>query len=440
MDKFLKYLMLLLVTTLSLTFTACGGDDDEPNLFNPDEVIQDPTGTISISMRNNNLTSLDGLQIGADDNFHGDGWMFSDLGKMNGIGNINNIPENGWASKVSVNSNHGYVACRRLNNGNTTSYVFYRIFVTDYLYAAETEGVIGAQVKYLKDFKGLDQEIIIDASNTIFDGEGGTHTIWFKNKSITLFDIEVSEPWCTAKKVSSNNEPFLYNGIEISVPKMNSSPKKCTVKLRTAYNKECVVNVEYKGFEPLIKIGDTDELSFVPWEGKSYDIPIESNCKETLLFSNPSWTKVSLHENQLTIFVYENPEREKREDNIIIQSSIGLNEDIKINVVQDWHKYINNAYGDCIREFDSNPGTGNHYQFRFNTSYHPGELDCFTDFSDNNEWFTVRFRWNGANGYSDGWVDIENVAINNTGNTRSAKVILQSNDGENSLIYTIIQK
>lgn len=78
MDKFLKYLMLLLVTTLSLTFTACGGDDDEPNLFNPDEVIQDPTGTISISMRNNNLTSLDGLQIGADDNFHGDGWMFSD--------------------------------------------------------------------------------------------------------------------------------------------------------------------------------------------------------------------------------------------------------------------------------------------------------------------------------------------------------------------------
>ena len=31
MDKLLKYLMLLLVTTLSLTFTACGGDDnDEP--------------------------------------------------------------------------------------------------------------------------------------------------------------------------------------------------------------------------------------------------------------------------------------------------------------------------------------------------------------------------------------------------------------------------
>lgn len=30
MDKLLKYLMLLLVTTLSLTFTACGGDEDEP--------------------------------------------------------------------------------------------------------------------------------------------------------------------------------------------------------------------------------------------------------------------------------------------------------------------------------------------------------------------------------------------------------------------------
>ncbi|MGN0223677.1 MAG: hypothetical protein ACI4AM_06595 [Muribaculaceae bacterium] len=31
MDKILKYLMLLLVTTLSFTFTACSDDDDEPD-------------------------------------------------------------------------------------------------------------------------------------------------------------------------------------------------------------------------------------------------------------------------------------------------------------------------------------------------------------------------------------------------------------------------
>lgn len=431
--------MLLLVITFSLTFTSCGKDDDEPNLPNPNEVIPDPSGTISISMRNNNQTSLDGLQIGADNNFHGAGWMFSDLGKMNGIGNLKNIPENGWASRVSVNPGHGYIACQRLNNGNSALYMFYRIFVTDYIYAAGTQGIIGADIKYLKNFKGLDQEIIIDTSNSIFDGEGGTHTIWFKNNSITLFDIEVSESWCTAKKVSSHNEPFLYNGIEINVPKMNSTHKKCTVKLKTAYNRECTVNVEYQGFEPLVKIGDAHELSHIPWEGKSYNIPIESNCIETLLFSYPDWTKVSINGNQLTIAVSENPQREKREDKITILSSIGLNGDIKINIAQDWHKYIENAYGDCTRKFDSNPGTGNHYQFRFNTSYHPGELECITDFSHQKEWFTVRFRWNGANGYSDGWIDIENVAINNTGKVRSAKVILKANDGENSLIYTIIQ-
>lgn len=35
MDKLKKYLMLLLVATLSLTFTSCGGDDeDEPNTPN----------------------------------------------------------------------------------------------------------------------------------------------------------------------------------------------------------------------------------------------------------------------------------------------------------------------------------------------------------------------------------------------------------------------
>lgn len=31
MEKLLKYLMLLLVTTLSLTLASCGGDDDEPD-------------------------------------------------------------------------------------------------------------------------------------------------------------------------------------------------------------------------------------------------------------------------------------------------------------------------------------------------------------------------------------------------------------------------
>lgn len=40
MDKILKYLMLLLVTTFSLMFTACGGGDDkdEPDIPNPPEV------------------------------------------------------------------------------------------------------------------------------------------------------------------------------------------------------------------------------------------------------------------------------------------------------------------------------------------------------------------------------------------------------------------
>lgn len=41
MEKFQKYLMLLLVTTFSLTFTACGGDDDDEPQPN-----QGPTSTL----------------------------------------------------------------------------------------------------------------------------------------------------------------------------------------------------------------------------------------------------------------------------------------------------------------------------------------------------------------------------------------------------------
>lgn len=42
MEKFLKYLMLTIVATFSLTVTSCGGDDDEPDSSGTEDVIKIP--------------------------------------------------------------------------------------------------------------------------------------------------------------------------------------------------------------------------------------------------------------------------------------------------------------------------------------------------------------------------------------------------------------
>ena len=437
--KKLLFSLCVLLSVTAVPLTSCSSDDPDPDngsQIKPDVEVADPEGTITLSMRNydNGRTWLGNIYID-DENFCGSGEVyFASVGAVKGLGNVTNIPKSGWARQVSVIPGHGYVAY------DSYKQKYYRIYVVDNILTTGNL-IIGAEVKYQEPFKGLDQDISIDSTNYSFNGEGQTHTIWFKNSNIVLFDVEASESWCKVSKVSSLNEPFLYNGIAITVDKMNSGPKKCTVKISTAYNKERVINVEYLGFEPYVKIGDASELSNVPWQGDSYYIPIESNCLETLEFSHSDWTKVSISDNRLKIVVSENPFREERTDIIKVSSSIGINEDIQISVKQDWHKYIENwrESWSTTGEFPSNPGTGNHRQFRFKTSYHPGEIECITDYGDQPEWFTVDFRWNGANGYTDGYVDVENVDINDTGKARTATVTLKSTDGENSLVYTIKQ-
>ncbi len=439
MDKLLNYLLLII---FAVSFAACGNDEkDEPNNPDkPDVETPDLVGTVQLTMRNGDKTSLDGLFIGADDNFHGSKWMLTDLGEMYGIGNIKTIPLYGWASKVSVLPKHGYIACHETGVGASVTYEFYRIFVDDYIYEAVSQGVIGAQIKYQQHFNGLDEDIQIETDNFQFSGEGDTKTIIFENNSLINFDIQVSQPWCTVNKITTLQQPFLYNGIEISVPKMNSKPQDCIVTIKTVYNKERQIKVQYMGFEPYLRIENVDEFSDIPWEGKIYNIPLQTNCLETLDFSRPEWIEVlEVSDNFVTVSVKQNDLREYRECEFFAHSSLGIESD-RLKIVQNWHKYIVDAFNVTSKTFDANPGTGNHHQFRFNTSYHPGEIVCETDYGNQEPWFTVRFRWNGANGNTDGWVDVENVGLNNTGVQRTATITLKSTDGENSLVYTIIQK
>jgi len=73
---------------------------------------------------------------------------------MSGLGNIKSIPTSGWAQKAAVTKGYGYIArCINVINNNVfvdTTYV--RIYVMEYLIAANSNGIIGAKVKYQSPF------------------------------------------------------------------------------------------------------------------------------------------------------------------------------------------------------------------------------------------------------------------------------------------------
>lgn len=100
----MNLLSMILVTMLCIGFASCGSDNDDnedPNNgqpVNPDTKVNDPEGTISLSMRNSNngKTKLDGIYI---DNENFRGAYFASVGEVKGLGDITSIPMTGWADQ-----------------------------------------------------------------------------------------------------------------------------------------------------------------------------------------------------------------------------------------------------------------------------------------------------------------------------------------------------
>jgi len=76
---------------------------------------------------------------------------FVTIGKVNGLGKITSIPQSGWAEHVAVMPGYGYVG-REDGGVYVGNYNYVRIYVVDYILAAGTDGIIGADVKYQAPF------------------------------------------------------------------------------------------------------------------------------------------------------------------------------------------------------------------------------------------------------------------------------------------------
>lgn len=229
---------MIMVCMLSVSLISCGGDDnDDPNNgqpVNPRTNVNDPTGTVSLAMRNtdNGNTYLDNIRI-KNENFIGA--AFVSLGAVRGLGNVSTIPTSGWADQVAVEPGYGYVAYS--NNQ------FYRIYVVDNI-VSTSGGVIGADIKYQKPFKGVDEVIQLPQTALTINANGNAEQIIFKNKSILVYGASADQPWCKVNKCSTNDYYFLYNGVSISCEKnTSSSSREATVTIETAYDKKATIKV-----------------------------------------------------------------------------------------------------------------------------------------------------------------------------------------------------
>lgn len=292
MEKTFKLIQKVFTMLLiAMSVIACSSDDstDGDGNIKPDANVNDPVGTVSLSMMKGK-SIYDGatrigstnIYIGNDYNF--DGGYFISLGTVKGLGNVSYIPTTGWADMVSVRSGNGYVA---YSNGD-----FYRIFVEKEI-VGTTGGIIGYDVKYQAPFKGKDLELELPATSVSFDKNGGTENIVFNNKEFVVFTAKSSENWCQIIPTSTYNYSFLSNGIQIKVyPSDVAATTEATITLTTAYGKKKEIKVTRGGVDPYLTLNETS----VTLDAKECERQIGLNTniqKEDLTISNTasSWCK-----------------------------------------------------------------------------------------------------------------------------------------------------
>lgn len=241
----MKKVFTITLFGLALALAGCGkADPDNGEHVGPNEKVDDPEGTVQITMRNGNNggTSLDNIYIDKADNFHIGYGGIASVGSVRGLGNVSTIPTAGWSGQVAVTPGKGYVAY----DGYSDTY--YRLYVMEYVESV-AGGIIGAEVKYQKPFKGLDQALEPEMTKVVLDPNlTSSQQVVFKNNSIIPFKVESSEGWCQVKKASTRDQWFLYDAVVISTEDLfNAEEQTATVTITNLYGKSSTIEVTKPG-------------------------------------------------------------------------------------------------------------------------------------------------------------------------------------------------
>ena len=459
--KLIQKVFTMLLITMSVI--ACSSDDstDGDGNIKPDVNVNDPAGTVSLSMMKGPSTSegatrISGsyIYIGNDYNF--DGGSFISLGTVKGLGNVSYIPTTGWADKVSVRNNNGYVA---YSNGT-----FYRIFVEKEI-VGTTGGIIGYDVKYQAPFKGKDLELELPTNSVSFDKKGGTENIVFDNKEFVVFTAKSSEDWCQIIPTSTYNYSFLANGIQIiAQPSYVAATTEATITLTTAYGKKKEIKVTRGGVDPYLTLNETS----VTLDAKECERKVGLNTniqKEDLTISNTasSWCKAefvdqtrAIHTSAARIkFVGNKPAKAvkaanaagsanyyalvlkansndkdtERKGTITLKSKDGK-KSVTLNVIQDKAYLYVREKGYNKVSFDSeerNAVIGNVYT---SLEYEGLQVSC------NEAWCKPELQKE-----SNGYIKLNaNISKNATEKTRDAKIVISNETKTLSFTLTVSQR
>lgn len=246
MKNFKFCLISLLATIVTVGFMACSTDDDEPkNTTNenviPTKPVDDPAGTIIVNMFNddNGGTILfDKLYIMSHNVFwfkeSESDWSMAVLGSVKGLGDVVEIPSLlNWARvEEPVVAGYAYLVCE------SSKYLirhFHSLFVEELL--KDSYGhIIGAKVRYCKNFCGTSEPIRISRESFNFSSDEQTGHITVTNSSIVPYTVHVQEnDWCSVS-LSGYTSPIQNSDIDVHVEANDSGVSRETVVTVNAYN------------------------------------------------------------------------------------------------------------------------------------------------------------------------------------------------------------
>lgn len=279
--------MVVLAVFSGIAFTSCSDGDDEPKNPNEGEEVDpntpttDPDGTIMLSMdlgsqstrigtflylsQSGNLTVAE-KDLRNDHSSEDYPSAIVSIGSCYGLGSITSIPLTGWSSAAKARKGYGYI----YYDGYEGRY--YRIYVeSEKNYEATVDGVaveselIGFDVKYQFPFKGPDVEITPEVTSLTYEATAtGGQAVMFTNTAIVPFSISLDDGdaayngWLEVRKCTDKAQPFLYNGVMVTVYSENQSsqPREAKIKITTDFGKETVIKVTQSGREPFAIISE----------------------------------------------------------------------------------------------------------------------------------------------------------------------------------------
>ncbi len=407
-----------MIALLTACMMGCSKDDPEDTgKIDADKNVADPEGTVTLSMRNGDDTTLDGFGIGSDNNFHRTDkyvkYFFVDLGAVKGLGNVTIIPTSGWATSVKVIPGHGYVAAQidyvYGNYGNWYDFdnpKFYRIYVEDYIGEAVTNGVIGFDIKYQVPFAGAEVPISVENENVVLSQEKPVVEVKTSNKSFTNFSV-INKSLAEVTSIQDDVAQFIKTGVRLSMP---TSPDlwpgedtQGTIELKTANGDVTTINVTIKGVGDFISIPENkitlqpNETNYENYYNDPRVIEFMTNIDRSQINVKTSvdWLKAEVQSNTIVIKNSCNTSLTKRKGTITLSYK---NVSETIEVEQEGFAFIPTFSDIEIDEL----GIDGQYQYIYIDSSKGSTLYCNYfryEVREGSEWCEINNNSNGSNHY-----------------------------------------